>query len=210
MPFKWMLLAALFALGVGFLGKELVYALARDRSGEPMLRTFVLATHLVFTTPLLLLPPLLFSRRIRLRRPSWHRVAGRLYLASAVIAGVFAIHLGLTFESAGRRVPLFVFAVLWVAFSSAAWVCARRRAYAAHERFVVRSYAIALAFVFVRIMGEAQGLLFSFLPGRELSGVTREWLSFVLPLLAVEGWASWWPAVRSSGPKAVDDPPTRR
>lgn len=209
-PFKWLLLSALFALGVWFLGKELVYAFARDRSGEPALRTFALVTHVVFTTPLLLLPPLQFSRRIRLRRPSWHRAAGKLYLASAVVAGIFAIHLGLTFESAGRRVPLFVFSVLWVSFSVAAWVCARRRAYAAHERFVVRSYAIALAFVFVRIMGEAQGLLFSFLPSRELSGVTREWLSFVLPLLAVEGWASWWPAVRSSGPKAVDDPPTRR
>lgn len=205
-PFKWLLLTALFALGVWFLANELIYAATRDRSGEPALRSLALVTHLVAATPLLLLPPLQFSRRIRLRWPGWHRAAGKLYLASAAVAGAVAIYLGLTFGSAGRRVPLAVFSVLWLAFSIAAWVCARRRAFTAHERFVVRSYAMALAFVFVRLMGEAQGFLFSFLPSKELSGVTREWLSFVLPLLAIEGWYSWWPALHSSAPQPVDPP----
>ncbi len=81
-----------------------------------------------------------------------------------------AMYLGLTFESAGRRIPLFVFATLWLAFSMAAFVCARRRAFAAHERFVVRSYVIALAFVFVRVMGEAQESIFAFMPDPELRG----------------------------------------
>jgi len=139
-----------------------------------------------------------FSRRIRSRWPHWHRRAGQFYLASAIIAATVAIYLALTFESVGRRVPLFIFSVLWLCFSIAAWVCARRRAFGAHERFVVRSYAIALAFVFVRIMGEAQGVLFSFLTDKEVSGITREWLSFTLPLLMVEGYYSWWPALRSA------------
>lgn len=205
-PFKWLLLGALFALGVWFLGNELAYAFTRDRSAEPALRSYALITHLVFATPLLLLPPLQFSRRIRSRWPRWHRRAGQLYLSSAASAAAVAVYLGLTFQSVGRRVPLLLFSLLWLSFSIAAWVCARRRAFAAHEGFVVRSYAIALAFVFVRIMGEAQGLLFSFLPDRELSGVTREWLSFVLPLLAVEGWFSWWPAIRSPKPQAASPP----
>lgn len=202
-PFKWLLLSALFALGVWFLAGELIYAITRDRSGESALRSMVLAAHLIFATPLLLLPPLQFSRRIRLRWPYFHRRVGQLYLASAVVASILAVHLGLTFESLGRRVPLFVFAVLWLSFSIASWVCARRRLFAAHERFVVRSYSMALAFVLVRLMGEAQGL-FSFLEDEEISGITREWLSFVLPLLIVEGWHSWWPSMRAVQAQSVE------
>lgn len=202
-PFKWLLLMALFLLGVWFLANEIVYAVTRDRAGEPMLRSAILIAHLASAFPLLLLPPWQFSRRVRARWPAWHRRAGQVYLGGAVVAAMGAMYLGPTFESAGRRVPLFVFATLWFAFSAAAWVCARRRAFAAHERFVVRSYAIALAFVFVRIMAEAQESVFAFLPDAELRGVTREWLSFVLPLLAVEAWYSWWPAVRSASPKTA-------
>lgn len=202
-PFKWLLLAALFLLGVWFLANEIAYAMTRDRAGEPLLRSVVLVAHLAAAFPLLLLPPWQFSRRVRARWPKWHRRAGQVYLAGAMVAATGAMYLGFTFESAGRRVPLFVFATLWLAFSAAAWLCARRRAFVAHERFVVRSYAIALAFVFVRILGEVQESMFAFLPDPELRGATREWLSFVIPLLMVEAWYSWWPAVRSATPKAT-------
>lgn len=201
-PFKWLLLTALFLLGVWFLANEIAYAVTRDRAGEPVLRSAVLVAHLVCTFPLLLLPPWQFSRRVRARWPHWHRRAGQVYLAGAVAAALGAMYLGLTFESAGRRVPLFIFATLWLVFSAAAWICARRRAFSAHERFIVRGYAIALAFVLVRIMAGVQESMFPFLPDAETRGVTREWLSFVIPLLAVEAWYSWWPAVRSALPKA--------
>jgi hypothetical protein len=196
-PFKLLLLATLFALGVWFLAQELVYAASRDRAGESSIRTAALIAHLTFATPLLLLPIFQFSRRIRMHWPTWHRRAGWLYLASAIIASTIAIYLGFTFESLGRRTPTVIFACLWLFFSIAALICARKRSFAAHEQFVVRSYAMALAFVFVRIMGETEDLLFSFLPDKELRGVTREWLCFVLPLLAVEIWNSWLPAVRA-------------
>jgi hypothetical protein len=57
------------------------------------------------------------------------------------------------------------------------------------------SYAIALAFVFVRLLGEFQYVLFPFMPDQALRDATREWLSFVLPLIAVEAWCSWWPSI---------------
>jgi hypothetical protein len=124
-------------------------------------------------------------------------------LTAAIIAAAAAIYLGLTMESVGRRPPLFIFGALWLAFSIAAWICARRRAFAAHERFIVRSYAIALAFAFVRTLGEVEDTLLYFLPDTELRGVTREWLSFVFPLLVVEGYYSWWPAIRTAQPHGV-------
>lgn len=194
-PFKLLLLAALFIAGAWFLAHELIYAVTRDRAGESAVRTIALITHVTFATPLLLLPIIQFSRRFRLRWPTWHRRVGWLYLTSAIIAASLAIYLGFTFDSLGRRVPTILFATLWLFFSMAALICARKRAFAAHEQFIIRSYAMALAFVFVRILGEAEGALFSFLPSKELRGVTREWLCFVLPLLAIEVWNSWLPAL---------------
>jgi uncharacterized membrane protein len=200
-PFKSLLLIALFVLGVWFLSRELVDAATRDRSGESALRNVALIVHLTFATPLLLLPIVQFSRRVRMRWPAWHRRAGWLYLVSAIIAASVAIYLGLTFDSLGRRTPTTIFAALWLFFSVAALISARRRAIAVHERFIIRSYAMALAFVFVRVMGQAEDTLFAFLPTAELRGVTREWLCFVLPLLAVEMWHTWLPAVRSATPR---------
>jgi hypothetical protein len=194
-PFKWLLLTALFALGAWFLVNELRDSVSRDRTAEPALRLAVLVVHLTTTVPLLLLPPIQFSRRIRARWPIWHRRAGKLYLGSAIVAAVGAMYLGVTFAGLGSRVPLFIFSLLWLAFSIAAWRSARRHAFAVHERFVVRSYAIALAFVFVRVLGDSQAFLLGFLPTVDLRDATGEWLSFVVPLLIVEGWYTWWPSL---------------
>lgn len=197
-PFKWLLLGVLFAGGVWYLSFDLVYVVTRDRTNEPPLRNVLLVVHVLAALPLLLLPPVQFSRRIRRRWPVWHRRAGKWYLTSAIVAAMAAMVLGPTFESPGRRVPLMLFATVWLLVSVAAWWCARRGAFAAHERFVAHSYAIALAFVFVRVLGDVQGPLFAFLPDKEVRGVTREWLSFVLSQLAVEVGYGWLPALRAA------------
>ena len=208
-PFKWLLLIVLFAGGVWYLSYDLVYVVTRDRTNEPPWRNVLLLVHVVGAVPLLLLPPAQFSRRVRRRWPIWHRRAGTWYLASAIVAALAAMVLGPTFEGAGRRVPLMLFATLWLCFSLAAWWCARRGAFAAHERFVARSYAIALAFVFVRVLGDVQEPLFAFLPDQEGRGVTREWLSFVLSLLTVEAGYSWWPAIRAARRTSGSAPASR-
>ena len=197
-PLKWIALLLLFVAGLWFVGNDVLYAIGRDRAGESELRTSVLLVHLVVATPLLFIAPFQFSRRIRQHRPAWHRRLGTAYLAFALLAALGAIHLGFTYEGAERRVPLVLFALLWVAFTIGAWICARNHAYAAHERFVVRGYGVALAFVLVRLLGEFQEPLFAFLPEKAVRDSTREWLSFVLPLLAIESWYSWWPAVQGS------------
>jgi hypothetical protein len=207
-PFKWLLLAILLGLGLWYAADSVIYAFVRERSAdESGMRTFGSFAHLIVATPLLLLAPLQFSRRLRARYPQWHRWAGTCFLSFSIAAALGAAYLGATFERIGSRTPLVIFAVLWLAFSLAAWVCARRRAFAAHERFVIRSYGVALAFVFVRVLGEFQDSLFFFMTDQALRDTTREWLSFVVPLLAIEAWCSWWPslvaAVRRGSPPVV-------
>ncbi|MGL6044212.1 MAG: hypothetical protein ACRC1J_09825, partial [Sandaracinobacteroides sp.] len=76
------------------------------------------------------------------------------------------------------------------------WRCARAGAFEQHRRFVIRTFAIALAFVWVRTLGVvAEDLLF-FIDAEEMRDATTEWLSFVLPLLVVEFALSWLPELR--------------
>jgi hypothetical protein len=191
-------LSMLVAAALWYLTAEVAYAISRDRAGEPGLRTALLLIHLAATSPILLVAPLQFSRRLRHRWPQWHRRIGTAYLIASILASVGALYLGVTIDGVERRVPLIIFALLWLGFSAAAWVTARRRAFAAHERFVARGYAIALAFVFVRALGDANDWLFTFLEDEAVRNATQEWLSFVIPLIVVESWYTWWPSVQQA------------
>jgi small-conductance mechanosensitive channel len=212
-PLKWLLLLTLFGAGLWFVVPEAIFALTKDEAaGEAGFRDTFKFLHMLVAVPLLLIAPLQFSRRIRARWPRWHRWAGRIYLGFAIVAAMIAIYLGATYAGLGSRVPTCLFAVLWLVFSIAAWVCARRRAFAAHEAFMVRSYAIALAFVFVRVLAEIQDVLFPFMPDQALRDATSEWLSFVVPLLIIEACYHWWPAFTAgirnrSAQRNPGDPP---
>ena len=54
---------------------------------------------------------------------------------------------GATIEYEGSRIPLVLFGLVWFALSATAWRCAVRRDFGAHERFMIRGYALAMAFV---------------------------------------------------------------
>jgi hypothetical protein len=195
-PLKWALLVVLLGVGLWYALDAVLYAVVRERpSHDPWFRTLSSFIHLAVATPLLLLAPFQFSRRVRARTPIWHRRIGRTFLTCSLVAAAGAVYLGATFERVGSRIPLVLFGLLWFGFSTSAWVTARRGLFLAHERFVVRSYAIALAFVLVRLLGEFQDVLFPFMVDQALRDTSREWLSFVLPLLAVEIGYTWWPSL---------------
>lgn len=195
-PVKWLLLCSLFILGGWYIWHDLVYTFARDRTQDSFVRNVVLVTHFVCAAPLLLLPPFQFSRRIRAQWPTWHRRVGQLFLSLSLVAASAAILLSTQFDEVGRRPPLFIFAILWFLFSAAAWHCARHRQFAAHAHFVSLSYAVAVGFVLVRLLGDAADMLFPFIDNEEVRGVTREWLCFVIPLVVVESIYSWWPRLK--------------
>ncbi len=195
-PFKWIGLTLVLVVSLFYLAYELAYVFNRDRSHESWLRNIFLYVHLAFTMPILLIPPLQFSRRIRICHKLWHRIMGRVFLTCCLVAAMTAMPLALTQAGEGRGLPTFIFAFLWFCFAVAAWLCARRKRYTAHAHFVIRSYAVALAFVVIRILGEFQEQWLFFISNQEIRDVTRDWLCFVLPLMVVEICCVWWPSVR--------------
>ncbi len=160
--------------------------------------------HVALAIPVLLIAPIQFAASVRARWPWLHRALGRVYLGASMLAGLFALHLGSTIAAQETQVPLTLFAAVWIGFVLIAWQAARRRRFDLHRAFVIRATAIALSFVWVRMMAVGDGVLLGFVENAELRAATRGWLSFVLPLLAVELWLSWWPAARSAFARPPD------
>ena len=172
---------------------------ATAAEGETLLgRTIWRYGHVFVVVPLLVIAPLQFSRRLRQRWPVLHRRSGQFYLIGAAIGSLLAVYLGVTIQYEGSRIPLVLFGLVWFAFSLAAWQCARRRDFVNHQRFVIRGFGLAMAFVWVRIMYDFQAELFPFIKSIDVRDTTREWLSFALPLIAIESWLTWWPAAKRS------------
>jgi hypothetical protein len=190
----WLLIGA---AGAWFVYDSILYVAGRDpQPGSTLLnRNIWFFAHMTIAVPLLLIAPLQFLAGLRRARPKVHRVLGRAFLASSLLAGATAVWLGATIQYEGSRIPLAMFGLLWIGFSAAAWICAARRDFANHRRFVIRSFALGLAFVWVRLLGSFEAVLFPFITDTQARETTLEYLSFVLPLLVVELWLSWLPPV---------------
>jgi uncharacterized membrane protein len=96
--------------------------------------------------------PMLFARRLRMRRPAVHRFIGRVYLVSALAAGVSSLLLApRAFGGPITALGLATLGVLLIATSTAAFVFIRRGLVMRHFEWMVRSYALTFAAVTFRL-----------------------------------------------------------
>ena len=154
--------------------------------------------HLVVALPVLIGAPLQFSTALRASRPWLHRTIGRVYVVGSALAALTAIYLGgIVGEYEGSRLPIVLLASLWLCFTLSAWRCAVRGEFVAHRLFMIRSYGLALVVVWLRLMYDLQDWLFFYVKDEALRDATREWASWVVPLLVLELWLSWLPLLRS-------------
>lgn len=200
-PALWIMFWSLTGLAAAwFIYDSVIYVATRDpQPGATFLnRQLWYLAHMAIATPILLIAPIQFIASIRQSSPAVHRTLGRAFLASSIVAGLLAIWLGATIQYQGSRIPLAMFGALWIAFSASAWVCAVKRDLTNHRKFVIRSLAIGLAFVWVRVLGALDSALFSFIDSQQVRDTSQEFLSFLIPLVIVEAWLTWVPAVRSA------------
>lgn len=194
--------AAVVLLSWYYLYRAIDYRfLTADRLGPSLFnKQLWYVLHLIAALPVVLGAPLQFIPSLRARRPDLHRWIGRVYVIGASVAALTAIYLGaIVGEYEGSRLSLALLGIVWLFFTLAAWRCGVTRAFRAHRLFMIRSYGLALVLVWLRIMFDAQDWLFFYVTDPDMRDATREWASWIVPLLVLEMWLSWWPLLR--GPR---------
>ena len=129
-----------------------------------------------------------------------HRVLGRVYVFGGVLPSAVAATVVGTMSPFGPvgRVSLVLLSVAWVGSTVTGYVKARRKSYAEHRLWMIRSYTLTLSTITNRIWGPLAAIVLSphldtMFGGSEIAllysvaGITN-WLGWVVPLLAVELW----------------------
>ncbi len=190
----------LMALGVAaYAGTALIAASLRTPFVRDIFANLPIAIslHLAGGIVALVLGAFQVNSRLRSRFLSIHRWSGRVYVFAAVVGGVAGFTLAL--HSFGGLVTHFGFglmAICWVVATLNAYRHIRRGDLIAHRAWMLRSYALTLAAVTLRI----------YLPLSQIAAIEFEaayqaisWLCWVPNLLVVE----WFVLARNPAPTPV-------
>jgi uncharacterized membrane protein len=159
--FWWILLSALAVVVFAPLPYALNSLADLARNGQEVPANYVdrppvlLAAfylHVAFGGLALLLSPVQFVARLRVRVPRVHRAVGRVTVASIAVAGAAGVVLA-PHSLAGPvgTAGFGLLAVLWLVFAATAFRAIRRRDVAAHRRWMVRTFALTYAAVTLRL-----------------------------------------------------------
>lgn len=133
--------------------------------------------HILFAPLALFVLPFQFWQRLRAQRPGLHRWTGRVYGISILTAGVAGMIIAPNAEGGVvAAAGFFLLSVVWLATTALAVWHAMNRRIAQHRRWIIRSAALTLAAVTLRI----------YLP----VGIMTVGFDVAYPLIA---WACWVP-----------------
>ena len=139
-----------------------------------------LEIHIAASGVALILGAFQFLKALRTRFPAVHRWMGRAYVAACVIGGIAGGTIALyTTSGLPAGLGFLSLAVLWVPFTLLAWTSAMNRNFVAHERWMIRSFALTFAAVTLRI----------YLP----IAVIQNHGEFPVPAYQVIAWIAWVP-----------------
>ncbi|MFD6953551.1 hypothetical protein A6A08_26085 [Nocardiopsis sp. TSRI0078] len=163
----------------------------------------VLVTHIFGGALLTLLVILQVWPWLRSRYPAMHRWSGRVYVFAGIpLVGVPALLISPVSSSGfSTQVSNTLWAVLWLSFTVLGYAMARRRRFADHRAWMLRSFALLYGIALNRVVIVV--MLLVSLPRLEASyggdeaalteaiAPASSFLSWVLPLLFVEWWLQY-------------------
>ncbi len=94
-----------------------------------------------------------FSQKLRAANPSFHRMMGYLYVLNILlVTGPASLVMGV-FANGGisSRIAFVLLSLLWMYFTLRAIIAARNQQFDAHQKFMIRSYALTLSAITLRI-----------------------------------------------------------
>ena len=141
--------------------------------------------HIIPAGLVLILGALQFHSGLRNRCKALHRFCGRAYISLVLIAAVGGLVLaGHTHGSAATKLGFAVLATIWFYSALMAWLAVRAGNIALHQQWIIRSYALTLAGVTLRI----QLVIFQGVMGMsfEEAYAIAAWFSWVPNLLVAE------------------------
>jgi hypothetical protein len=108
--------------------------------------------HILFGGLALLVGWVQFSKKLRNANLKRHRTIGRIYIISAIISGVCAIYIAL-YATGGiiSTLGFMSLGILWLFFTSRAYLAVRKGDLQLHQGFMIYSYAACFAAVTLRI-----------------------------------------------------------
>lgn len=111
-----------------------------------------LHVHIGASAIALLIGPFQFLPALRRTMPQVHRWMGRTYVAVCLVGGVAGGSIAL-YSAAGPIAGwgFLGLAIAWVFCTTMAWTSALRRDFTSHERWMIRSFALTLAAVTLRL-----------------------------------------------------------
>jgi len=142
-------------------------------------RPLAVILHFGFSPLALLVGGFQFLESVRKNRPAIHRWTGRIYVTACMLGAVGGLWLALTSEAGLlAQFGFGLLGVFWVYTTGKAYLEARAKRFASHQRWMIRSFALTFAAVTLRIylgltMGAFQMDFFEVYP--------------------VIGWACWVP-----------------
>jgi uncharacterized membrane protein len=162
------------------------------------------SSHLIGGTLALLFGPIQFSKWIRNKYLTFHRLTGKIYIIGAFIAGLSAIRLSLISSCLPCRVSLFILAILVLFTTFSAWWCVKNGNIKAHQQFMVRSYICILSFVAVRIGGIIPlDFLFGQIEDPTFGRTVNEYFFSFVPIICGEIFMIWIPTLKNIKRKKI-------
>ena len=150
----------------------------------------------------LLLGPMQFSDRLRRRYTKLHRVVGRFYVAGALIGAPLGAFIQYRFDeklgmTRSFSIATAVDASIWMLTTAIALAFAMKRKIPQHRQWMTRSYAVAIVFLEVRVIGGLGGW-----DGNFAAIETIVWVCVALSLLFAD-IAIQWQDLRPTRPVAA-------
>lgn len=93
-----------------------------------------------------------FYKKLRRKRPALHRTLGKIYVIAVLLSGMAG--LGIAFYATGGIIPSLGFgglALSWLYTTSNAYTSIKKMDIDAHQRWMIRSYALCFAAVTLRL-----------------------------------------------------------
>jgi len=202
-----------------FIGVMVAYVLRHDESflvnpNDPVWQHYQpfkwwLLPHGLAGACALLLGPMQFSDRLRQRYAKLHRVVGRIYVAGALIAAPLGVYIQYFEERMNQprsfTIATVVDATLLMFTTGVAFVFILRGKVQQHRAWMTRSFAVALVFVEVRVIGGVTGWENLSIAANE----TIVWVCLAFSILSAD-LVLQWQELRRSRPAATKAKATAR